>query len=66
VVYVSSPLFVTGGHIDRTRASVETTGGYRLSNAFTVRGGYIGTRGFGSTDWTHAAAMSLVWAQRWF
>jgi hypothetical protein len=66
LVYVSSPLFVGYGHIDRTRASVETTGGYRLSNAFTVRAGYIGTRGFGSTDWNHVAAMSLVWAQRWF
>lgn len=49
---------------DRTTA--EFTAGYRLTREWTVRGGYVRERPYLRTTWDHQAAVSVVWARRWY
>jgi hypothetical protein len=44
----------------------EATLGYRLSTDFTLRGSFVGRKSFTRTDWDQQAAVSLVWARRWW
>ena len=65
-VSASSPASVNGARERRSMTTTELTAGYRLGRELTARGGYYATRRFGSTDRSHTAIVSLVWAQRWF
>ena len=58
------PFFVLGLVTDRT--TVELTAGYRITTDWTVRGGYFGERPYVARDWDNQAALSLVWARRWY
>ena len=60
----SPPFFVSGGVAHRT--AVELTAGYRITTDWTVRGGYVGERPYNGLDWDQQAAVSLVWAKRWY
>lgn len=65
-VSASSPAYVTGIRERRSMTTTEVTAGYRLGRELTARGGYYASRRFGSTDRSHTAIVSLVWAKRWF
>jgi hypothetical protein len=60
----SPPFFISGLVAHRT--IVELTAGYRLNLDWTLRGGYIQDRQYNSPDWDHQAAVSIVWAKRWY
>lgn len=66
VVRASSPVLTGPTPGRRVGTTSEGSLGYRLTRAFTVRGGYQGSRLFNDARWTHAAAVSIVWAQRWW
>jgi hypothetical protein len=61
---VAPPFFVSGVVADRT--TVELTAGYRLTTEWTFRGGYIQERPYLASEWDHQAAVSIVWAKRWY
>jgi len=44
----------------------EATVGFRLSTDFTLRGSFVGRKAFTRHDWDQQAAVSLVWAKRWW
>lgn len=46
------------------RTSGELTVGYRLSPGLTLKAGYHGLRGFGSTAWQNRVATSIVWSRK--
>jgi hypothetical protein len=48
------------------RTTVELTAGYRLTTEWTIRGGYVSERPYVVRDWDNRAALSLVWAKRWY
>ena len=50
----------------RTSGTADVTIGYRLSPEIMVKAGYQGSRRYAATDWDHAAAISLVFAKRFF
>ena len=52
--------------IRTTRTTAELTAGYRVTREVTVRGGYYGDRRYGGTRWDNQAAVSVVWARRWY
>ena len=58
------PFFVS--HLVARRTTLELTAGYRLTTEWTVRSGYFGERPYVSGDWDNQAAVSLVWAKRWY
>lgn len=58
------PLFLSGIKANRTTA--ELTAGYRVTREWTVRGGYYRERPYLATDWDNQAAVSVVWARRWY
>jgi hypothetical protein len=58
------PFFILGTVTDRT--TVELTAGYRLTTEWTIRGGYFGERPYVVREWDNQAALSLVWAKRWY
>ncbi|HET7698560.1 MAG TPA: hypothetical protein VFK57_22785 [Vicinamibacterales bacterium] len=60
----SPPFFVSGLVAHRT--TLEVTAGYRLTTEWTIRGGYIQERPYTGPDWEHQAAVSIVWAKRWY
>lgn len=62
----SSPTLTAPTPLRLSAVSAEGTLGYRLTRSFTLRGGYQGSRMFKSREWQHAAAVSMVWAQRWW
>lgn len=57
-------LFPDGSDTDRRTA--EFTAGYRLTREWTVRVGYLRERRYLSSDWNNQAAVSVVWAKRWY
>jgi hypothetical protein len=59
----SPPFFVSGLVANRT--VVELTAGYRVTTEWTIRGGYVRERPY-SGDTDHQAAVSIVWAKRWY
>jgi hypothetical protein len=65
-VRVSSPVLVGAAPQRLVASTAEATLGYRLTRTFTVRGGYQGSSTFRDSTWRHAAAVSVVWSQRWF
>lgn len=60
----SPPFFVSGLVANRTM--VELTAGYRLTTDWTIRAGYIRERPYIGPEWDHQAAVSIVWARRWY
>ena len=66
VTRVSAPVLLAGQRIRQTRGAVELSGGYRLTQEWTLKGGYEASRRYGATDWNHAATLSVVWGKRWF
>jgi hypothetical protein len=62
---VQSPPFFVSGIVAR-RTAVEMTAGYRLTPDWTVRGGYLRTHGYLAPAWDNQAAVSVVWARRWY
>jgi hypothetical protein len=66
IVRASSPV-LTGPRPGRRVASTyEATLGYRLTREVSLRGGYQGNASFNNPKRIHAAAASIVWAQRWW
>jgi hypothetical protein len=57
-------LFPDGSETDRRIA--EFTAGYRLTREWTLRGGYLRERGYLTNVWDNQAAVSVVWAKRWY
>lgn len=57
-------LFANGSETDRRIA--EFTAGYRLTREWTVRGGYVRERAYLASAWDNQAAVSIVWARRWY
>ena len=62
---VRTPPFFLSGLIAHG-TTVEMTAGYRVTREWTLRGGYIRQRGYVAPDWDNQAAVSIVWAKRWF
>lgn len=60
----SPPFFVSG--LVAKRTTMELTAGYRLTTDWTIRGGYFGEHPYVATGWSHQAAVSIVWAKRWY
>lgn len=58
------PFFLSGLIADRK--TVELTAGYRVTTEWTVRGGYVGERSYLAPGWDSQAAVSVVWARRWY
>jgi hypothetical protein len=58
------PFFLSGTIAHAT--TVEVTAGYRVTREWTVRGGYVRQRGYTAPAWNNQAAVSVVWAKRWF
>lgn len=52
--------------VRRTWTTAELTAGYRLTRDWTVRAGYYGQQSYNAGDLDHQAAVSLVWARRWY
>jgi hypothetical protein len=46
--------------------TAELTAGYRLTGDLTLRGGYYGQRSYLASAWDNQAAVSVVWARRWY
>ena len=65
VVRTQSPPFFVSGLIAH-RTAVELTAGYRVTTDWTVRGGYVRERPYNGPDWDNQAAVSIVWARRWY
>ena len=62
----STPVFTAGTRVRRTNGTADVTIGYRLSPEIMIKAGYQGSRTYARTDWDHAAAVSLVFFQRFF
>jgi hypothetical protein len=62
----STPVFTAGARVRRTNGTADVTVGYRLSPEVIIKAGYQGSRTYTRTDWDHAAAISLVFAKRFF
>lgn len=63
-VRTQSPPFFASGRVAH-RTATELTAGYRVTTDWTVRGGYIHERPY-SGPGDHQAAVSIVWAKRWY
>jgi len=66
IVGAATPILTTPTPVRRVGKSAEATIGYRLTPTVTFRAAYQGSRGFSSSTWQHAVAVSTVWAQRWW
>lgn len=51
---------------DTDRRIAEFTAGYRLTREWTLRGGYLRERDYLASAWDNQAAVSVVWARRWY
>jgi hypothetical protein len=65
-VHATSPVLKGYGLGRHAATSAEATLGYRITPAFTVRGGYQGSSSLYRPTWEHALAVSAVWSQRWW
>jgi hypothetical protein len=52
--------------IETSWTTMELAAGYRMSREWTLRGGYYGQQRYRTTDWDNQAAVSVVWARRWY
>ena len=66
ITRVSTPVLIGDQRVRQTRGAFELSGGYRLTPQWTLKGGYEASRRYGVTNWSHAAAVSIVWGKRWF
>lgn len=66
IARVRTPPLFPAPAIRRTWTTAELTAGYRLTREWTVRGGYYGQRPYSATEWDNQAAVSIVWARRWY
>lgn len=66
IVGASTPILTTPTPVRRVGKTAEATVGYRVTPTITLRAAYQGSKGFSATAWTHAVAVSTVWAQRWW
>jgi hypothetical protein len=62
----STPVFAAGVRVRRSGGTADATIGYRVTPEMTLKAGYQGSRTYARQDWDHAAAVSIVWAQRWW
>jgi hypothetical protein len=65
---VQAPLMASGA-LAGTRPVMkysEATVGYKLSTDFTLRGSFVARKSFTRSAWDQQAAVSLVWARRWW
>ena len=62
----STPVFSAGTRVRRSNGTADITVGYRLTPEVLIKAGYQGSRAYTRTDWDHAAAVSLVFAQRFW
>lgn len=62
----SSPIVTAPVEVRRTSTAFEATVGYRLTTELTLRSGYQRERGFDASQYSNAAVMSIVWAERWW
>ena len=65
---VSAPALITATVVgERPRfATVEASVGFRVTPDVTVRGSYYTHKGYGAATWDQQAAMSAVWARKWW
>jgi hypothetical protein len=73
VAHVLTPPIIFGTERPTTTyMTTELTAGYRVTRDFTVRGGYYGLRPYSNaaaglpSEWDNRAAVSVVWARRWY
>jgi hypothetical protein len=67
IAQVLTPPIVFGTQRPTTTFTTrELTAGYRVTRDFTVRGGYYGQQAYLATVWDNRAAVSVVWARRWY
>ena len=62
----TTPVFAAGVRVRRSGGTADATIGYRATPEITVKAGYQGSRTYARQDWDHAAAVSIVWARRWW
>ena len=62
----STPVFTAGTRVRKTNGTADVTIGYRLTPEILIKTGYQGARTYTRADWDHAAAISLVFAKRFF
>ena len=62
----SSPVVTGPAPGRRVATASELTLGYRLTPTVTIRGGYQGSNSLYDAKRAHAAAVSAVWARRWW
>jgi hypothetical protein len=64
----SAPPLVNGIAIGQRTdfKTVEATAGFRVTPDVTLRGSYYAREFYGATSWDNQAAVSLVWARRWW
>jgi hypothetical protein len=63
---VSGAELLRGSMRPSSLGGVDVTLGYRVNPDITVRSGVLGRRAFGTADWDIQAAVSIVWARRWW
>lgn len=57
---------LAGGNPATNFATAELTAGYRLTREVTLRSSYYRQRPYRQPTWDNQAAVSLVWAHRWY
>ena len=62
----STPVFSAGTRVRKTNGTADVTVGYRLTPEIMIKAGYQGARTYTRAAWDRAAAMSLVFAKRFF
>jgi len=62
----TTPVFSAGARVRKATGTGDVTLGYRFSPEIMVKVGYQGSRSYVATEWDHAAAVSLVFAKRYF
>lgn len=62
----STPVFSAGTRVRKTNGTADVRVGYRLTPEIMIKAGYQGARTYTRAAWDRAAAMSLVFAKRFF
>ena len=65
LVRTESPPFFLSDFVSH-RTTIDVTAGYRVTTDWTVRGGYFREKPYVGPDWDNQAAVSIVWAKRWY
>jgi hypothetical protein len=66
VAHVRTPPLFPGPPDSTDWTTAELTAGYRVTREWTVRGGYYRQRPYLQSEWDNQAAVSIVWARRWY